>query len=444
MRTEALFTILCALLPGLLLAQEAMDNPELQELQPDNREMRAISLEEVLSITGADNLLIAEMRAQREVAVAAHKQASDWLLPEVSLGVNFLQHNGYDQETTGELVDVDKNNGLAGAGASAEWDIGEAIYEKKATRKQVTASNYEVAKARRDQQMKATKAYVDMVAAQSKLATFEEMVRRSKDIAQQMDRLVEEGLRFKSDWALAKANINDLQLSLSKAKRQYMNSAHRLMRILNIDGDSVLLMSSDSVMAPLSVIGENDSVSLDSAYAERPEPRIHKYRKQALQQKRNKVTKGMLIPSVRAGAYDGYYGSTDESGGNRLNIRAGVGWDVPLGELFYRGQRKEYDARKQMESMRLQKAQNRIREEVLSAHDNLQRADQQMQLAKEQVSFAEMALRQTRERQEVGTAEPLEVFRAEEQTIKAQQNYIEAVADYNKAQYALYFALGRN
>jgi len=417
---------------------------ELKRALPGQRQVRTIDLEKVLSMTGANNLRIAEMEAQRQVAVARHKQASDWLLPEVSVGINFLQHNGYDQETSGELIDVDKNNGFAGAGVGAEWDIGKAVYEKKAAEERMIASSYEVAKAKRNQQLSASQAYVELVAAQSKLATFEKMITRSQDIARQLDVLVEEGIRYKSDWAMAKANINNLKLELNKARRQFLQSSNRLVQILNMDKDSVLLMSSDSVMTPLTVVADTAGISLDSAYERRPEPSIYEYRQQARQMERKKVTKGMLIPSVRAGVRDGYFGSTSESGGNRLNVQAGIGWDVPLGELFYRGERKEYEARMRVEDSRQQQAKNKIRQEVMSARDQLRQAEGRMEMAREQLSFAETALEQMRERQKVGTAEPLEVFRAEEQTIKAQRNYIEAVADFNKAQYALYFALGQN
>lgn len=58
-----------------------------------------------------------------------------------------------------------------------------------------------------------------------------------------------------------------------------------------------------------------------------------------------------------------------------------------------------------------------------------------MEIAFEGNRFAEQALEQSIQRQELGTARPFEILQAQELFIKARLDYLKAVSDYNKAQY---------
>jgi outer membrane protein TolC len=75
---------------------------------------------------------------------------------------------------------------------------------------------------------------------------------------------------------------------------------------------------------------------------------------------------------------------------------------------------------------------------------NLQTSKVRMKLAEASVAYASEGLDQSMERQRLGTAIPLEVIRAQEQMMEAKLDLIDAVTQYNKAQYSLYIALGNN
>jgi outer membrane protein TolC len=68
----------------------------------------------------------------------------------------------------------------------------------------------------------------------------------------------------------------------------------------------------------------------------------------------------------------------------------------------------------------------------------------QLKLAEEGARFAEQALEQSTERQKLGTAQPFEVFQAQETYVRAMLSYLDVVNNYNKAQYSLYVALGND
>jgi outer membrane protein TolC len=74
----------------------------------------------------------------------------------------------------------------------------------------------------------------------------------------------------------------------------------------------------------------------------------------------------------------------------------------------------------------------------------VQIANEQIIIAKEAVQSASEALYQSTERQKLGTAKPFEVFQVQQYYLQAQVDYINAVSEYNKAQYSLFVASGNN
>lgn len=119
-------------------------------------------------------------------------------------------------------------------------------------------------------------------------------------------------------------------------------------------------------------------------------------------------------------------------------------WRVPFGRPTYRGRLKQYDARVALQENQLMQLQNQAYEEVTQARAQLITAQEQLALADEAQTLAREAVQQSIQRQQLGTAQPCKVFQAQEFYLKAQLDYLRAVADYNKAHYSLYVARGNN
>jgi len=71
-------------------------------------------------------------------------------------------------------------------------------------------------------------------------------------------------------------------------------------------------------------------------------------------------------------------------------------------------------------------------------------AESQMKIAQESVGFSREALHQSILRQKEGTARPYEVFQAQEYNLKAEQDLIRAICQFNKFQYNLSIAIGND
>jgi outer membrane protein TolC len=67
-----------------------------------------------------------------------------------------------------------------------------------------------------------------------------------------------------------------------------------------------------------------------------------------------------------------------------------------------------------------------------------------MAIAREGSRFAEEALSQSIQRQQLGTVRPLEILQAQEIYIRSKLDELKAAGEFNKQQYKLFVAVGNN
>jgi len=124
-------------------------------------------------------------------------------------------------------------------------------------------------------------------------------------------------------------------------------------------------------------------------------------------------------------------------------INASLQWNIPLGRLFYGGELKKFDQKIKMQGIKSDQLQAQINTEITNARQQLLIGREQIQIAKEALSLSIEALNQSIERQKLGTARPFEVFQAQQLFLQGQLDYFAAVASYNKAQFGLKVAEGK-
>jgi len=405
-------------------------------------EVMSIDITTVLKIAGTDNLKIAEINARYDLAIAVHLEAKEWFLPVISPGVLMMAYKGNAQSTDGTYIDVDKNSFWGGAALEAEWDLGEAVFRSQSAKVGVESAGFAKRAEKNQRTLEAISAYYDLVASQSKLTALEKVITKSEGIVRQIEIQVTSGMRYKSDLLLAKANLNHIKIEKSRARQQIHTNSNTLMSILNIKSD-VLLVVGDTLLIPVNMVDTNRS-KVSGAYDKRPEILLSQSKVNALTIQRKTTTKGLLLPNINLGFNDGIYGPYFNPLSNQFSYYLGAKWNIPLGALFYAGERKQFDARIRLAQIGIDQAKNKVRKEILDARSMVHNSKNQMEMAKEALEYANTALNQTIERQRLGTSIPLEVFQAQEQLLKAQVDHIDAIIGYNKAQYALYVALGNN
>ncbi|PCH96452.1 MAG: hypothetical protein COB85_03515 [Bacteroidetes bacterium] len=406
----------------------------------DAKKQMPVDLAIVMKLAGANNLAVAEMDARKELAIAKAKTAKEWLLPTISPGILLSAYDGNNQTNDGTFINVNKNSFWGGGALTLNWNLGDAIFNSLEAKQNVNVAQYASEAESNQILLKAVMAYYDLGAAQSTLTSLGRILSKATDITRQIEYQVEAGIRYKSDILLAKAKLNHIKIERSRATLRVMESSNKLLNILNIK-DDVQLIVGDTVLVPLAMVDTSIS-NYDKAYSLRPEAKIFEFKMLALQSGRKRYTTGILLPELNIGLNDGVLGPYFNTFRNEFSYYLGAKWNIPLGVFFFGGNKKQYDARIKMEQIHLDQTKNIIRQEVQDASAMVETSTAQMKLAKEALGYALEALRQSMQRQALGTAIPLEVFQAQEQLLQAELDHIRAITDYNKAQYSLYIAMG--
>lgn len=421
------------------------------------QEVLPLTLEKVLELGGANNLTIKEFQEKQQLAAANLDKAREWWLPSVYAGVQTHQLWGASMNSDGRFfLDVNRQSLWNGIGLNAKWNAAEGIYTKKAAENLTKASVYESQAARNEALLESIKAYYDLLTAQVKLASYQNMISQSDTILQQIEIQVNAGLRYQSELLLAKSNHNHLRVEMLNVQADFNGKAAQLVRLLNLDSKTKLI-SAEMLIVPLD-FQEELSAPSDTAYKNRPELKSLDFNIQSLKASRKNITTGLLIPQLSVGMYGSYFGRINgvvkpmfplqypetKQLYPTQSLDVSLLWNIPLGRLVYGGDLKKINSRIKIQEIKSAQLQAKINEEILISSQQLLIGKEQMLIAGEALQLAKEALAQSVERQKSGTAKPFEVFQAQQFFLQAQLDYLRSVSEYNKSQYALKVAKGEN
>jgi outer membrane protein TolC len=154
-----------------------------------------------------------------------------------------------------------------------------------------------------------------------------------------------------------------------------------------------------------------------------------------------------LIPTLGAQAYVGGLGGgkNNDTGnfGDQEDYSIGVGWRIGPGGLFDFGRQRAADSRLRGTRLTEQKVRDEIMRQVVEAFARLQSLSDQIGTAARALRDAEEGLRLAQTRKEFAVGIVLENIQAEQDLTHARLDYFKAVAEFNKAQYALSKATGK-
>lgn len=415
-----------------------------------------INLETVLELGGANNLTIQEYKQRQNLAAANLTKAKEWWLPDVYAGVQTHQLWGATMNGNGRFfLDVNRNSLWTGLGLDAHWKFADGIYESKVANLEAKAAQYRTQAEKNQALLEIISAYYDFFAAQFYYQSYYQLIQQADTISNQLAIKVDAGLMYNSELLLSKSNTSHLKIQMLNAKAEYERKSATLIKLLNLD-PNLSLISSDSLLTPLNISGVSTEIRFDSIYQKRPEYRMSALKLKAIQTKKKTVTTGLLIPELRMQTYGSYFGSLNGEltpmdpvqypQTNQLYptgaINFSLKWRIPLGRLTYGGDVKQYNTHILLQQTKLKQVKAEINEDIIASQKSLEIANEQMEIAYEGNKLAEEALKQSIQRQELGTVRPFEILQAQEVFIKVRLDYLKAVSDFNKAQYALKVALG--
>ncbi len=366
-----------------------------------------IDLPTALRLANAQNLDIQIARERLKEAKANHESAVELFLPWVAPGAVYRRHENRIQDVVGNILDADKQSYTVGGALTAQMDLGDAVYKSLAAKQLVNAADHALESQRQDSTLAAAQGYYDLAKAKAIVEVVKEALSISQDYQKQLHDAVGAGIAFKGDELRVQTQTERYQTALRQALEQQRVAAARLAQILHLDS-AVELVPQDTDLVPLTLVETN--APLDSLVQQALRSRPELKQSQAL---------------VSAAHYF-----------------VGLGWRIGPGGLFDFSRVRASKARLETARLSGAKVQDEITRQVVESHARAQSLLDQITTTKQNLATASETLRLTRERKQFGVGAVLEDIQAQQELTRARSDYLNAVAEFNKAQYGLAKAVG--
>lgn len=423
-----------------------------------------IDLNTALQLAGVQNpeLLIAR---QRVVEAAALRQlAAAQFLPSINPGMNYDTHTGVLQQSNGNILSVNRSAVYVGAGANAiaagtvnipgvllTGNVAEGVYGFLVSRQVVREREFASLAIRNQAFLRTTLAYSELLRAGGLRAIALQVRDEARVVARLTAAYAESGQGRRADANRAATELAKRETEFQAAEGEMLVASARLCDVLNLD-PSIRLSPTDAAVVPQPIVPDPMPVAelIVLALLQRPE----------LAERRAAIRESLLAlegakvlpfsPTIFLGFSAGGFG-----GGSNLvrPIFGGFGGRTDLDVISYwtiRNLGVGNVALINLARSRLGVAQyqevamlDHVRAEVAEAYARTHARYAQIGTTEQAVRTGLNGFREDLERIRGTVGLPIEVLDSLRLLARARQEYLNAIVDYNEAQFELYVALGQ-
>jgi outer membrane protein TolC len=427
-----------------------------------------------LPITLAAALQLANARpldiqvAQQSVAIAAAQlqRAEALWLPTVYLGGDYYRHDGQLMDDPGNVFGTSKSSLMVGAGPSMVFATTDAIFGPLAARQDLRAKGAALQTSRNDTLLAVAEAYFAVQEARGQLAGAELVLHHAEELVRRADQLAP-GLVPPVEAVRARAELALRRQAISSAREHWRVSSADLGRLLRLDA-SVPVLPAEPPNVQIDLLSLDHTVDdlIPLALTNRPELAGQQALVQAALERMRQEKMRPLMPSILLRGTSttptgtlsgGYFGGGNNGALSNWSARGDfdlqILWEWQNLGFGNQARVKEKQAEHQQAILDLFRLQDRIAAEVAQAYAQVQEsrtriieATEGLKLAAESVQKNFEGLGQTRRlggEMVLLLVRPQEVVAAIQTLGQANAAYYFAIADYDRAQFRLYRALGQ-
>jgi outer membrane protein TolC len=425
-----------------------------------------INLPTALRLAGAQPLDIALASERIRLAVAVEDRARVLWLPTILAGADYFRHDGQIQDVAGKVFGTSRGALLAGASPLAVFAVTDALFAPLAARQEVRARQAELQAARNDSLLAVAEAYFNVQQARGELAGAEDAVRRAEELVRRTANLTK-SLVAPVDEDRARTELARRRQAVDAARERWQTASAELARVLRLDAAAVVQPLEPphlrvTLVSPDLPVDELIPVALTN----RPELAAQQALVQATLERLRQEKLRPLIPSVLlrgasttptgtlgAGVFGGGLNDSLSNFSARMDLDILLLWELQNLGL---GNRALVDARRaenRLAVVELFRVQDRVAAEVAQAHAQVRSAARRAVQAEAEVKTALSTVTRSFEGMEntvkdkAGNAialviRPQESVAAVQALAQAYGDFYAAVAEYDRAQFRLYRALG--
>ncbi len=424
-----------------------------------------ITLPAALKLADAQAWDIIIATQQLQVAVAELQGANVLWLPTLQLGVDYQYHSGPIQTTQGPVIKQDHSNVYVGGAPLALFPLTDAIFLPLAARQVVRAETANVQTSRNDTLTSMAQSYFDLLEAEADLAGILDVDERAAKLVTKAEGLAP-GLIPEVEVARVKAAKANFEQVIETARQRWRDASAEVARVARLK-PTVVLQPVEPPQLRMTLVAQTARPDelLPIAMASRPELTFEEAQAEAARERLRQERWRPLLPILimRGGgtvppdamAFGGFGGGPNGDIGHfslRSDWDVGAYWEfrnLGLGNRALIRQRKaEYDVARSQEY----RFQDLVAREVTQAWADVRSAERRIQSVTRELQQSELSARQNL----LGLGEvkraagginilvirPLEVVAALQALQAAYFDYFAVSADFNRAQFRLYRAIG--
>jgi outer membrane protein TolC len=430
------------------VAAVALGLPCVASGQQTPQEALPVDLPTALRLADERNLDIAIYLERIEAASARVAESRTLAAPTIRAGSTYDRHTGNIQETSGNVLDVDRVSQFTGLDLGVGFSIADAVYAPLVARQNRDAVTAAATANRHVVLLDVATTYIGLLRAREETAIVESALARANDLARLTADYAEAGQGLLADAEMAAVQpLVWEQRRLVSAERE-IAAAVELVRLLHLES-GVTIEPIETAIPLLEIFtGDEDVEALvASALANRPESEQFDVLVAAAEDELNAQRYRLFIPSVALGYSVGEFGGAPGS-----SIRNTDDRDDLMLSLYFEidglgfGQRARADERRsELRRMNLEreKLHDGIAADVREAHARVRSFSRQREFTAAAVERAAQAYRLNRERIFDLQGLPLETLQAMQTLATAELAELDTRAGHAIAQVRLQTMVGR-
>ncbi len=456
--------------------KEPAKGPAPLEIDPIAQALPAPALEPgeeglVISLPAALRLADAEawdiqIAVQQLRIAAAQLQGADVLwLPTLVAGADYQYHSGPTQDVTGAVVNASRDSLYAGGAPLAIFALTDAIFTPLAARQEVRAQDANIQTSRNDTLTDLAQVYFDLLEAEADLASIMDVDRRATELIRKVE-LLTPGLVPEVEKARVRATKSNIEQVVETARQRWRNASAEVARIARLK-PTVVLQPLEPPHMRVTLVPETMTPDelVPIGLARRPELTFYEAQAAAARERERQEKWRIVLPTIIArgggtvppypmavGTYASGIGSNLNTSAQRSDWDVSAVWTLQNLGLGNRALIRERRAEFELARVREYRFRDVVAKEVTVAWADVRSASKRIEMADRELRAAELSARQNMEgvsqfkrpdaKINIEVIRPQEVVQSLEALNRAYFNYYAVVAEYNRAQFRMYRALG--
>jgi outer membrane protein TolC len=434
---------------------KAKEEPPTSNVRPayGKQETLPIDLPTVLRMVDAKSPIISFALAKVQEAQARVDQANALWLPNLSIGASYLRFDGQTQNQRGEIFSKSRANLFGSGGPALTLDTTDAFYRPLIERRLSAAEQQQSQAVRLSTELDAVLAYIDLVQVYAQIEINADILQKAENMhtaavnakAAQLERTAGDVHRAQTEVLIRKTERVELEGRAGAASA-------RLGKLLLLNA-GVKLVPAEVRIVPITLIEPKATIDdlVTTAIRNRPDLAANREAIEAAWTRVRREQYGPLLPKIALTNQTGSFGGGLNGELANFEPRNALGlqifWELKNFGLGNRGLADERRAMFDQAQLQLIEAQARVTAAIVESAQIASAKYEALELAEKGVKEATELYRISREgsinlldaKNLFDALRPLQAIQALNQ---AKLNYLNAVLEFNRAQYRLYTALG--